>query len=1436
MDAREYGTSVPPRTPARERCSLPRRLRLFAMLAWLCGGPAAHAQLSSSYVDDSVLARESLARLDDFTASGNLGEAARVMQQVLDSETDRVIESPGSPEVYISVRAAIHQTLLARPALLERYRQSEEPVAAAMLKEGRAAEVERSRFLTASGFDAAFLTAADHFEAARFDAAHLALAELALHPDAADAGRAARVANLAERIAAYIPRREVIASARQWSIKAGLPEPVITPIPWPERWSSTVSRDATRAGPAPKLDALIETPLQSAFLSGEAAAEYRAFSQHPREDNLTLLFPSWSLPAIVGDDVIVNDGRAVTALDRFTLAPRWRSDFSTIAIDDLEGGPSGIRGFVGSARIEDGCTVAAAGGVVVATTGILSQQLREGDNRLHAFDLASGRSLWSLAPRDVAESLRLAELRGSPVIDQSIAIQAFRRESAARRLLSTYLAGIDVWTGKTRWLRMIGSAGNIGSFSTRPSETPVVDRGVLYRVDEAGIVSAVETASGRIRWIRLLKGEPEFRQVISAPPWATQVPIVDGDSIIILDPTLKSITRFAMADGTVLATRETATLPAPVHYLLGVGEGSSRSLAIVTDNQIALLPIDSFHTARPTLIPSVPDPGFRGRVAVMGSTLAAPVSGGIYSVSLGKPGEPSIKSLSTTGNFVAAGSNLLLTDTWRVHSYLSWSDASALLEARMSADPSDPRPALALGELAFRSQNVDRLLPALDHALAAMRKAPESDITRQTRARFFTSVLEMVRATTNPPPEGRNASATLKLKDLDTVDKLLDRLQYVSESSAENVEWRMARGALRQLQNNPADACVAYQGILEDRSLAQSVWRESSPPVPTRQVVIARLRDVLGKFGPESYGRFTQELAAELDRLGPDPRPDALLALAQRYPVAPQTPAMLLRAARTYTDQGQAPAAADALARASENAWWLVSIGISPREASLAEVVGAHARALAALGRPMTAAHILMRASKARPDLLPTAEGSPLNPTALAAELRAQSIATSRPSIVGSTPGTDIDVLLGWSLMPPVLDDSLSPPVSPEWVLMSNQAQKRFALMLDVGTGRLSPAWQRAFNEEPPTILRASTDALYVLWHDDTSIERIDPVTGDSLWRSQPLAQLLPSSPANGPRMFDTPLDGPVRSIDLLAAVSEKHLVLCQRDGAALAFETATGKVAWSANAPLTRVYDLVLTPASLVLSGAADPQVGPEVAASRRTAPAPVIAVIDPASGAPLFPPLQPASDVRWIRASRNMLVAALVNSITSLDLTTGKPLWDDIKTESTANLAEGWVFDDTLFVLTSQRDLMKLALRTGELAEVDPAVVDRIPESGAIFTGKLGNSIGFSTRQGVFMLSPQGALVGANTVPGRRNFMPAIASRDVIALVEQSTDELVDGRSAIRIMLTTADSAKLLRTLAVIVQVEPDVMSATFLDGKLILSTDAVTQVIPLPPDAKP
>ncbi len=1433
----------------RSRCA--RLLFLLAAIT-VASGPV-RAQITTSYVDDSVLARESLVRMADLLSTGNLAEAARIIQAVLDTETDRVIESPTDPELFIGVRAAVHAELLSRPALLEHYRRAEEPVAESMLKEGRAAEVERSRLLTRSGFQAAMQLAQEHFEAARFEAARLTLEQLDRHPDRAEPALGAQAAELARSISRYLPRPAMVQLAQRWASESGLPAADSSPVPWPKAWDETLGRDPVTPGPASTLDSLVNGPLQSVFLSADAAVEFRANLEVPRDDGLPAWRIAWTFPAIVGDAVVVNDGRAVTAFDRFTLSPLWRKDFSQAALEEAsEPGTEFPRGAIGVTRVEEANSVSAAEGVVVASMGILSQQAREGeDTRIHAIELATGRDLWALTPGAVADPLRLAEVRGPVTIDQSTAVITFRKDSAARRLISTYLAGVDLWTGRTRWVRLVGSAGSIGSFGTRPGETPVAHQGIVYRADDYGLVSAIESATGRIHWIRILKSEMQLRATESSPANATQAPIIDGDSMVVLAPSQKFIHRLSLESGAILGSREAAGgLPLPIHYLLSAGRGENRKLVTVSNNQMALLPLSGFEKGRAALIPALTDQsGFWGRVVVMGDTIAAPVAGGLMLANINSPGDPQFRALDFTGNLVASGSNLLIADSWRLHSFLSWDDADKLLSARIKADPGDPRPALALAELAYRSQHLDRLLPAADQALGALAAAPQSPVTLQVKSRLFLSLLEMVRsATTTPVRPQDHAHPPARINDLALVDALVGRLERVAETPTENLQWLISLGAVRELQSKAPEACEAYQRILEEPRLAETPWKELSPPVRGRQLAIDRLRRVIGAFGLPAYARFNSELQSEIAALPSAPDVRAIEALAARYPVGGDTPELWLRTAKVHRARGELAAAAHALAQGADVAGWLVSVGVGAEQARLGEVLGCQAETLAALGRPMTAAQLLMRAVKTQPGMPITCGGSSINPTARAAELRHSAITDARRARVGSEPAREVDVLPGWTLLSPALDRELSPIASHEWVVMLSPARRELAMFADPGDGTLSPIWARQFQGEPPTLLHSGPDAIFLLWRDDTAVERLDPATGEAVWRTAPLARVLPPAVASNIRSFDTPLDGPVHANDIIASIGERFVVLSQRDGSAAVFDVAGGQLAWAARTPLTRVYDMVLSGNRLVFAGATDPRdaLEPDPGDRRdpRSTPRPVVIVLDPADGRAVYELPAVDSDVRWVRASAGILAVSQSDRIRGFDLATGKPAWADIiENDEHApdgwvfHAAEGWAFDDRLYVLSGRRELHQVSLRTGEHHPVDTHAIDRLPDRGEIIAGRVGSNIAFSSRLGVLLLNPEGTLVGANTVPAHMAFRPAVAAQQFIALAEQSTDELPDGRSSIRIMLTSADSAKLVRTLAIVVHSDPDAVEIAFLDGKLLLSTDAVTQVISLPePPAKP
>ena len=287
----------------------------------VCGFSAAgplRAQDSPVFPDDSVAAAEVLGTRDQpeglagaLIARTNLAEATRVLQGLLDADADRVVASPEDPNLFISVRRRVHEVILSSPALLEKYRVEEGVRAAAQLDAGLIAAVERSRLLTAAGFEACLRLAQSQFESARFDGAWLMLMQLEFHPDrrgqaAIDAARSAL------DIARYLNRAEASEIARRWAAEATMPTSESDTRLQPVRPPDAAMRRSDLNAPALQApDLLPESPLRSMALPwrSEIADDepvLRPVVEEPEQ--------SWVIPSVVGDIAYVNDGVSIAAI------------------------------------------------------------------------------------------------------------------------------------------------------------------------------------------------------------------------------------------------------------------------------------------------------------------------------------------------------------------------------------------------------------------------------------------------------------------------------------------------------------------------------------------------------------------------------------------------------------------------------------------------------------------------------------------------------------------------------------------------------------------------------------------------------------------------------------------------------------------------------------------------------------------------------------------------------------------------------------------------------------------------------------------------------------------------------------------------------------------------------------------------------------------
>ncbi len=269
------------------------------------------------YVDDSPAAAESLAGVPGQLAMGNLDAAVRVLQRLLEEEGDRAALSLGDdPDLFISVRSRVNDTLMKTPALLTRYREAQGPLADRMLEEGSDEVVERTRLLTRSGFEAALRVAQRELEAARFESALLTLRQLESHPDrTGDAGRDA--AELLQAVARYVDRGDVWDRAERWAKQSGAPTGLRGAETWPEATLRRGTSPLDSQAPV-SLVGMLPRPLWSvpvgigpvAPLGNRSMGEIPPFAQG-----------LWVLPTLSDETVYASDGNTVSALGPVHAVP-----------------------------------------------------------------------------------------------------------------------------------------------------------------------------------------------------------------------------------------------------------------------------------------------------------------------------------------------------------------------------------------------------------------------------------------------------------------------------------------------------------------------------------------------------------------------------------------------------------------------------------------------------------------------------------------------------------------------------------------------------------------------------------------------------------------------------------------------------------------------------------------------------------------------------------------------------------------------------------------------------------------------------------------------------------------------------------------------------------------------------------------------------------
>jgi outer membrane protein assembly factor BamB len=1373
--------------------------------------------LNPVYLDESPAANDAFVRVTEHLSAGNVDEAVRVLQGLIETQGDRVIATSADADVFVPVRTRALELVQSRPEFLKRYRAILSARAERAEQDKQFEVLERTLLLTGPGYDAALRLAERELEDARFEACRIRLSQVVGHPDCTGerAKKALRIAGELER---YLTRADVRASVSAFGAASGTSSAAGEPVAWPSSAKQSTKSPLT---PLPVLnaDGMVPKPLWTVNLSqadsaspeiGAPIAGVKANAQAVPVAARDLLL----LPSVSGDTVFVNDGSTVEAWDRFTLTPKWKVSPGIADAPQPEPGIRGNRAFFGRnvygmAPMEELGTVCVAGRTVIASTGRATSGIGEGDDRVHAIDAGTGRVLWSVHVPELDAQIAASSVRGPIVVVENTVVFAARKMQQERRLMSLSLVGLSLATGELQWVRPIGSAGSPPNQMQGDGNDAIsVHQGMVYRVDRLGVIGAVEAATGRIAWVRRVPVDTSVFAPEPAVPWQMSAPVVDDASVIAVAPDMGRLIRLDRKTGVLKGQRRMSEfgVQSPPRYLLSAGEGEKRVLVGVGDDRLYSVPLADIEKGAIGVTKPLAQPAIRGRVSVVGSTsLLAPFSNGaaLYDALNLAGAEPSQTiALENPGQVLALERQLVVVDDKSLHSYLLWDVAEKLLQDRIRADEKDPDAPVTYAVLAYRAGRFDRIGDAVDTAMAVLKKAAKPEVAETSRRTLLNELQTMVVSSIEPgsAKAAKESLAPKPIEDRALLRRLVDRLGELAKTSDDRVAHLLALGRMQELEGAFEQSVLTYQRILDDQTLAAATW--SGPQLAVRADLesMRRIESLVRQHGSGVYAAMEAKAAQEVAGLGPDTSVDALEQIVARYPVS----ATSVRAMLAISDKLQAQNKVQQVMAALEQGVRIAQRNPEPPKDATGELAG---RLLAGLRAKQqnTAAAGLLRTVKAKfPGLVLTANGAPIDQDRVSAELADTISASMRWAKVGPVVGERAQALPGlWQLEPLIYEPM--PSTSRMIALGSDDTVSLWAAPTagsEKAGDLLVRSWMREISEETrPHLIRLTNDAAYFIFVTngtsgaDGFVEKVGGAPATSRWRSESLAKLFSREDSRSMRRvpgvmndeMGVPGEGSQDPRNMIVTMDDRTIVLVQRSGKAAGIDTDTGDVLWTAQSTVDRVFDAQVVGGTLVIAGDQELRVpgGNETTGFKS-----MLHVLDARTGKPTLRitdgALATLGRTHWVRLldSGNAIVG-LESGIANIDLNTAQTNWT-IRNPDIMPTTTGWLMGENLVVLAPDRGLWLINALTGRMRETALAVPkSHVDSTRSIelfaLSAQSNPSFAVSTQQGLAVFNAEGELVGVDGFGGSTAMVPPRAAEGRAVTVET----VAEGRSAEGLMM---------------------------------------------------
>lgn len=1350
----EAGDIQHPRRAAR-RFRARRSLAPALALLLLAGGPALaqpddDAALAPVFVNDDPGAGEAVGLLVDQVRTGRLDLAVRSARELLSRSPESLVLSAADPDLHVTVRQRVHD-LMTSPqgaAFLEAYRQAAGPEADGWFDQQRYADLETSALFTPAGLRGALRMAEAHLAAGRFSLARRTLESVKAHPDLSGPARDLAAA-IAAGVAGALPDER---SAALVTALGGVP-----PQPWPAPEAlRRPARSSLTPGPGVAMQDLVPRPLITSVFGDEVPIESLPRSSGASVNSVPPFARDLrTYPMLYRGLAIVLNGRDLAAFDARTLQPRWRVDLvEALQLENTPAGrdlarpdPAEFRRMP-LASAEDLCLAwAGQGDVAVGAITAQSPRNAETPDLIFGFDVGTGLIRWSLALTQIDPTFSNLRVRGPVLIDNDITVISCRKNQPERRLAALYLIGLDTFTGRPRWTRLVGSAGVLPFRGAQQvTDGAVLADGLVFRSDRLGVIGAYEAHTGRPAWVRRLPPEPAQGEIPSAP-WHMNVPVVRGDTAYLVSPDRTSILAMSVRSGAIIARVATEDF-AEAHYVLDAGS----RLAAVGENRMAFVPFEGFGTAPPALTPAFDAPGIRGRAVVAGGEVLAPVLSPAPGLMVVKPESPEQLRLVRTdepGALTVTDDRLVVTDDARVHLYLRWEEAAALLRQRLRDNPADPTPAIRLVEFAYAAGKTAEIGAATEEALRLVTGGEAKARHEGLASRLAGAVLAMVEASLNPARAESGAVAGLQPPKLPP--ELCTRLLPLIEPACATPEQRATRLILLAADQSSRDlkreAVASLQSVLASRDLQTAMFRSARGAVEAGGEATTRLQALIASGGRGLYEPFDRELDQQIAALPPGAETSAIELLASRFPLGRATPGLWLRLADMHGGGEQARAEAKALELGLRAAARMPD----PPETVVGELGGRLITNLRERGLLIAAGEQLRRLSTNYPAVTLTARGQPLDRPALAQTLGEHMATMRRWPSAGAPIQEGQQVLTGWALLQPLLDDPM-PHSRPFFVLRHTSGKVAlYGSAANAPDGApLTELALHASTDRQTVLVRSDPGGALLFLAESQSVVRLDTRTGKAAWSTPSFNSMIGEpAPARNNREFRPPdfieARQTVQGREILFTGDEATLAMVQRRGRLVLLDAASGERLAAQKVDLTAVYDAVVIGGTLIIAGQRDED-GKALQ---------LLLAYDTRTGGLLRTVTLPeeAGDVRWMRASvRGELVVGARQAVMGFDpVRLEAPVW--MLTDHMASAApDAWIVDDRLIIKDESAELWLLDTADGRViaGPIDPR--SRTMTGGPIYADRRtdagGSRIAIRSGQGVLLLGMDGSVIGTDAV----------------------------------------------------------------------------------------